>query len=81
MSTQYGKLDSGETIIPPEGWKLLEEGELIPKNHRVCVTIHIDSSGEWGGLFWESPKSRHGNDTPVVACACGCFRAFAIPAE
>jgi hypothetical protein len=80
MNRRYGYLDDGIHIIPPEGWKIVPEGKIIPPIHRECVTLHVTSSGEWGRMKWEAPKSRHGKDAPTVACVIENIRAFAIPA-
>lgn len=68
---QYGYTETGETIQPPTGWKLLPEGEWVPHVHREAT-----ENGTWC-----APRSSRSTMTPLYARVAGYVRAIAVPQD
>lgn len=70
---QYGKLESGETITPPDGWEIIPYREVINGKHREFIV-----SGTWAR--WGMVRSGPSTMTPIFARPSRNVRAFARPA-
>ena len=68
----YGYDKEGRVLVPPKGFRLLEEYEEVPNGYLT----YIDN---WeGGSYAGGTRSR-GTMTPIYACVSGCYQAFAVP--
>lgn len=69
VQSRYGKTEDGKLIVAPAGWRLLKEGEPVPRAHRNCANNGV----------WCQPHIGHTTMTPFTARECGWVRAIAVP--
>jgi hypothetical protein len=70
----YG-YDNGGKILVPKGWRILDEGETVPHQHREFIV----GNGRDGS--WAAPRRCRSTMTPLTASVWGSVRAYAVPEE
>lgn len=81
--SKYGIDPRGNAIIPPEGWRLLNEGEIIPAIHRQYFggNFFQDGSVCYHETKWSEPKRTKSTMTPMWASVSGLYIAYAVPID
>lgn len=80
MSKIYGVTRDGKQVVPPEGWRILSEGETVPSVHREFIEGYDGRTNTWSN-WWCDPRRCRSTMTPHVACVWGWVIAFAVPKE
>lgn len=76
---KYGYTRNGVKIEPPNGWKLLSEGERIPSIHREFSEVYNGREDRYETIGWLDPRRCRSTVTAITACIWGWIRAYAVP--
>lgn len=69
----YAQHPDGTTVVAPDGWVILPEGQPVPSAHRE---FNVDECGRW---IWCCPRQCRSTMTPIEAGIWGHVVAFAVP--